>query len=331
MPITEEEFSLLMPHLDAPRIAVAVSGGADSMCLVLLANAWAKANGKKCVALTVDHGLRKESAAEAAQVAEWMRQYRIEHYILPWQGRKPTANVQAEARETRYRLMSEWCHEYKITHLLLAHHQDDQAETFLLRLGRGSGVDGLSGISEISQMRGITLVRPLLSVSKARLIDTLKAQKQEWVEDTSNQDTKHARNRMRRLMPALAEEGLTPERLAGTAHCMQRARRALESFTRQHLKSAVEWVGETARIDMPTLLATEEEITLRALAHTIRRIGGEDHAPRLEDLERLLSHLKKQDAKAITLGHCLFRPSAKAREKGIWQVSLEKRAESIAV
>lgn len=150
-PIAAEEFAAAMaplgPFEREPRLAVAVSGGPDSMALLLLAQEWAAARGGRVSALTVDHGLRAELSAEAAQVAQWAGLLGVSHVALTWIGDKPTADIQAAAREARYCLLEEWCAASGVFHLLLAHHRDDQAETFLLRLARGSGLDGLAAIA----------------------------------------------------------------------------------------------------------------------------------------------------------------------------------------
>jgi len=156
-------------------VAVGVSGGADSMALLHLLSAWNKSaeNWLDLTALTVDHGLRAESASEAAAVSAWARDLGIEHVTLTWGGKKPSSNIEAAAREARYRLVGEWCFENHVQTFLTAHHFDDQAETFLMRLARGSGVAGLSSLAEERSLGGafgsVRLLRPLLHISKKDL------------------------------------------------------------------------------------------------------------------------------------------------------------------
>ena len=220
-PVSAVEFNRLMqafgPFEQRPRLAVAVSGGADSMALCLLAASWAQGLGGSVTALTVDHGLRAAAAAEAAQVGDWLAARGVAHKILCWQGAKPAADLQAAARLARYELLNDWCAQEAVLHLLLAHHQEDQAETLLLRLGRGSGVDGLSAMAPISVTKAGRLLRPLLGISRARLMAGLKAEGQSWIEDPSNEDVRFSRVRWRQLMPKLQAEGLNSERLAATA------------------------------------------------------------------------------------------------------------------
>ncbi|MAG22807.1 MAG: tRNA lysidine(34) synthetase TilS, partial [Rhodospirillaceae bacterium] len=199
MSLKGREFSALMkglgPFEPEPCVAVAVSGGCDSMALALLAHDWAQGRGGQTVALSVDHRLRWESGAEARQAGRWLKARGLTHHILSWTGDKPRHGVQAAAREARYRLLFDWCRRHGVLHLLLAHHQEDQAETFLLRLGRGSGVDGLAGMAPLSEVPTMRLLRPLLDVPKARLVATLQSRGQEWVEDPSNRDLAYARVR----------------------------------------------------------------------------------------------------------------------------------------
>ncbi|MFN4089341.1 MAG: tRNA lysidine(34) synthetase TilS, partial [Alphaproteobacteria bacterium] len=183
----------LGPFEAAPRLAVAVSGGPDSLALALLAVRWAATRGGSAVALTVDHGLREESAREAAAAGAVLRRFGLPQHILRWQGGKPATGVQAAARAARYRLMEDWCGANAVLHLLLAHHADDQAETVLLRLGRGSGPFGLAGMAAVRERERVRLLRPLLAVSRRRLAATLRAAGAPWTLDPSNEDPVFAR------------------------------------------------------------------------------------------------------------------------------------------
>ncbi|MCK5168079.1 MAG: tRNA lysidine(34) synthetase TilS, partial [Rhodospirillaceae bacterium] len=209
-PLSGDEFSSLMNGLAvgmAPHIAVGVSGGADSMALVLLLDDWVKPLGGSVLGITVDHGLRNYSAAEASQVGAWLKDKAINHKIVRWQSDPAqTSALQARARNARYELMAEICVGHGIKHLFVAHNMEDQAETFLMRLRRKSGLDGLGAMAKERKLdcnNNITLVRPLLSVPKVRLKDTLKTRSQPWVEDPSNNNTQFERVRTRKLLSLL--------------------------------------------------------------------------------------------------------------------------------
>ena len=170
-------------------VAVGVSGGADSLALVLQAAEELAVFGRKVVALTVDHGLRPTSRLEAEYVAGLMQKYGIEHHILTWTGKKPTTGIEEAARQARYTLIAEWCSQNNVHVLLTAHHAKDQAETFLMRLQSGSGLEGLCGIREYSVREGLVILRPLLAVNPENLRDYLRQRAIVWVEDESNRDT----------------------------------------------------------------------------------------------------------------------------------------------
>lgn len=206
---------LLFAHLvHYPALILAVSGGPDSTALMLLAARWrtARKRGPKLVAVTVDHALRPEAKQEAAAVKKLARSLGIEHRTLRWAGRKPKTGLQEAARTARYRLLAGVSRNADGAPILTAHTRDDQAETVLFRMMRGSGIGGLAGMRAASLLPGydgekIELYRPLLGIPKSRLIATLKAAKVPYVEDPTNRDPRFARPRLRELMPRLAAEG----------------------------------------------------------------------------------------------------------------------------
>jgi tRNA(Ile)-lysidine synthase len=180
--LTNEEFANRLdrigPFERPPHLAIAVSGGADSMALALLADAWARPRGGEITALTVDHRLRPESQSEARQVGIWLAARGIAQETLVWDGPHATGDIQAAARAARYRLLEDWCAERRVVHLLTAHHSEDRAETFWLRLARGSGLDGLAGISAVTERAQCRVLRPLLDVPPARLRARLRVEGQ---------------------------------------------------------------------------------------------------------------------------------------------------------
>lgn len=277
------------------------------MALALLAEHWAQQTGIALHALTVDHRLRPESADEAAQTGKWLADKGISHHILTWDDAdKPQSNLQANAREARYRLMAEWCRKHTITHLLLAHHLDDQAETFLIRLGRGSGVDGLSAMQPITSRNGLTLLRPLLGIPKARLVATLEAQGQEWIEDPSNQKPQFTRTRMRTLLPLLAEAGIGSATLASTAARMARARDYLEQqAARAAADCLISREAGYLLLDYELYSRLHDEIALRVLAIALESMSGLTYRPRFSELKGLFDALSTPR----TLAGCKFEPA----------------------
>jgi tRNA(Ile)-lysidine synthase len=236
--IRDDEANVLFSGLENLRgLILAVSGGPDSTALMVLAARWAKRleRSPKLVAVTVDHGLRKESASEAIAVKQLARRLGVAHRTLRWQGKKPKSGLQEAARLARYRLLAEAAAGAGYAHVLTAHTLDDQAETVLFRLARGSGLVGLAGMAPASPVpighssgAVIFLVRPLLSVPKARLVATLKATRIDFSDDPSNRDPRFTRTRLRTLLPALAREGLDARGLARFAARVRRAESAIE-------------------------------------------------------------------------------------------------------
>lgn len=313
MPVSAVEARLdaLLLSVRLASVAIACSGGSDSIALALLTHAWAKKHGVDTIAVTVDHGLRAESAQEVRLVAKWLKKHGIAHTILAWEGGKPKSNVQEAARKARYRLMGDYCQKHGIEALLVAHTLDDQAETFLLRLRRGSGVDGLAAMAEITDMEGIRIVRPLLGIRKAQLVEYLKQNKQPYICDPSNENTDYDRVKIRKLIPALIETGLTPERIALAARNMARARKYLHKETDDFLEKHCDF-NDKGYVTLSSL-PVDEEIALRVLAELLMRIGGQDIPPRLDALEQLYANLRNPSFKGATVGGCKLQGTRKNR------------------
>lgn len=295
--------------------AVAVSGGGDSLALMAMLAVWAKArNAPAPIVLTVDHGLRRGSAADAKRVVQAAKKIDLKAHVLNWKGAKPKSDIEAAAREARYRLMGEWCRAHGISKLYVAHNLEDQAETFLLRLARGSGLDGLCGMQAIAPyplagFDGLKLVRPLLGVSRESLRNYLKAAGLDWTDDPMNSDPQFARVKIRVAWPALEALGLTPQRIADAANHLGRARAALEQATQTLLAHACRFEDGMAVLDASALAAAPREIGLRALASVLSRISGQPYRPRFERLERLFDGLTH--GRAATLHGCRIGPAPK--------------------
>lgn len=256
------------PYLSG-KLAAAVSGGPDSMALASLLGQWAQERGKEPVhALVVDHGLRPESAREAGKTVEALVQIQgIEPFSLCWRGGAGTKSAVLEkAREARYALLEDHCRAHRIASLFLAHHRDDQAETFLIRLAKGSGLDGLSAMAPVRMEEGIALCRPLLDLPKARLIATCRARGIVFASDPSNANVAFLRPRLRAAREALEAEGLTSARLSVTAARLARAREALEFYACAVFAQALDSREENLiLLNFKALSSLPEEIRLRVL------------------------------------------------------------------
>ena len=305
-------------------LAVAVSGGPDSMALAHMMVAWAQDNNKALHFLTVDHGLRTKAKEEAQMVSGWVQEQNnsaLCHSILQWQGDKPETSIMEQARAARYQLMAEYCDHHKIQSLFLAHHQDDQAETFLIRLSKGSGLDGLAAMNVFrSYNDALTLVRPLLHFSKQDLIDCCDQYKVPYAEDPSNEDVDYLRPRLRQSMTVLSEEGLNSKRLAVTAKRLGRARQALEEMSAEAFDSNLIEKGEDhIALNFAGLQQHPEEISLRVIQKALEAMRPDaDYNTRMEKMEELFHSLwhDSESFKPRTLGGCVF--SLKDKNKVLW-------------
>ncbi len=297
----KEQLDIYLPREEV-KLAVAVSGGADSMALAILL----KRSKINFIALTVDHGLRKESAQEAVQVGKWLRELKIDHVILQWQGSKPSSNIQEEARNARYQIMANYCLSNKINYLLVAHHLNDQAETVLLRLSRGSGIDGLAGMSVIKDLYGIKIFRPFLDIPKKTLINFLKEENINWIEDPSNKNEKFKRVKLRNMLEQFEDEDILIKRLSQTAKHMIRARSYIEQQVELSLKDLIIKEQDIIKLNMQIFAKTHPEIALRVLLKIIKIIAKDAYKPRFVKLERLYDDLLASSYKGATLYGCIF-------------------------
>ena len=302
--------------------AVAVSGGGDSLALMHLLADWAKATEKTPpLVFTVDHGLKPESGRDAKRVAHWAKSLGLNCEILFALGPKPKSDIEAWARAQRFSLMGEALKRHKLAALYLAHHQDDQAETFLLRLARGSGLDGLSAMRKLCAFplpgfEAFALARPLLDIRRAALSAFLEARGQPWLEDPMNGEPRFARNRIRALLPALEEAGLSVGRIADACAHMARAREALELATVAVLARACRKEGDMLLLDPVALSAAPREIGLRALAALLNTVSGAGYRPRFESLERLFDALAADPGvwTGATLHGCRLKPAPRRHQ-----------------
>ncbi len=278
------------------------------MALLWLAQAWAKACGGMVTALTVDHGLRSESAAEAAHVAQWCKAWGIAHETLRWSPPIERSSLPEKAREGRYALLAEWCKAHHVLHLLTAHTRGDQCETVFFRLARGSHVEGLAAMPLVSDVMGVRLLRPLLHSHKEELALLMRAMGQAWIEDPSNQNTQFSRNHIR---VQLAQEAAYPafsERVTEVAEQFAEVRNALFYNNVSSLTEAISLYPEGyASIDAGVFAGLSAEAQLRVLGALIPTLKGDYHPPRSEALLRLLEGIGAM--RKCSLAGLAFTPS----------------------
>jgi len=314
-PIDAGEFGrrvrALGPFETAPEIAVAVSGGPDSLCLAILMHRWTAAIGGKTIGLIVDHGLRTNAHEEALAVQRQLTALGMSALVLRWTGEKPRQNVQAVARDARYGLLLDWCHDHGVIHLALGHHAADQAETHLLRRRAGSGADGLAGMACVSERDGTRIIRPFLHVLPERLRATLTAEGLSWVDDPSNHDAKYVRTGLRHEIRATG----TVLELRAEAKRYAMTRRTTDHRIAGLLAASVKlFPTGHAKVDADLLSDMEPGDGRRCLARIVSCVGALDYPPRTNQLEALRLDIVENGAgDGRTLGGCLFlRPNPRS-------------------
>jgi len=314
--------ALLAPLAKARGVLIAVSGGPDSTALLVMAARWAAQAGRPRVeAATVDHDLRAGSREEAEAVAALSRRLGLAHHLLEWRGAKPRSRIQERAREARYALLRACARKIGADFLVTAHHADDQAETVLFRLVRGSGIGGLRGMEGLVEQDGLTLARPLLELRKGELIAFCEANGVGFATDPSNDDPRFARTQMRRLGALLAEEGLGVEEIARLS---RRAARMEEAVAAQTSAAAerLGWTEPREERDAHVLFCEPIEIVQRLLMIEIARVGGKPRL-RLEAIETLTEKLHAAHADGKALRANVGGASVHLTAKGALSVSPE--------
>jgi len=276
---------VMAPKLSGHKIGLAVSGGGDSMALLYLMDEWASQNQQKLYVATVDHGLRKESASEAKIVETECKKLNIECKILKWNGWNKVGNLLDAARNARNELIGEWADELRLNSVATGHTADDQAETFLLRLARGSGVDGLSGMAPFGYKKAMLWFRPILAYRRSDLRAFLSYKGIKWVDDPSNENTRFERIKMRQAQNMLDNLGLTVDRLVETADKMATARSALELLTKECAENVTSLtILGTVKLDVKAFSLLPLELRYRLIAHVLKWVSGSKYRPRFNSL-----------------------------------------------
>ena len=297
--MNEKFLDFIRAYSDQP-VAVAVSGGVDSICLLH----WLAELNMNVTALHVHHHLRDAADIEAEYVTDTCRKLNIPCHVFHWNHENIKTGLEAAARTARYDFMTEFCRENEIGVLMVAHQADDQIETFLMNLARGSGVNGLAAMRDISYRDGVKIVRPLLSVFRRELIEYCDAHKIKYFSDEMNYDDKYTRVKIRQNRYLLSDRlGISDERILLAVENLGRARDALDGDATARIKSVMydgyALFGDSFLFDVPA------DIGLKCLGMLIQIIGGDDYQPRLNSLTFALSKLQS-DCK-FTLGHCTIR------------------------
>lgn len=299
--------TLFAPVAGARKLALAVSGGPDSLALMLLAAEWARGEGRPSIVVySVDHGLRPEAADEVAMVLREAARLRLAARGLKWRGDKPETGIQAAARKARYQLMAEAMSEDGAEFALTGHQLSDQAETVLMRLAHGSGVEGLGGIDAFARIEGCEIFRPLLSVAADELLALVRAAGLTPAFDPSNRDRHYERVRWRQMMPALADLGLDAARLGHFAKRMADADVLIALETDKAFAALVYHRDGLAELPRAGLAALPRAVGVRLVGKILRLVGGERKPHGLGSVEALFDRLAmRTEFRTMTLHGCV--------------------------
>ena len=280
-------------------VTIAVSGGADSMALCALC----QLADLDFIAIIVDHNFRKNSAQEAKEVKDYLaKKFGIKAEILTNKKPIPKTNIEEFLRDVRYGLIFEHSKKKKINKILTAHHLDDQIETFLMRLERGAGIDGLTGMKEINEFIGFQIIRPLLDYSKDELKEFLKKNNIKWWEDESNKDTKLTRNNIRKTLEGFSDYDLMRKRLSGVIENIARAKDFIETEKNKAFKAVVKEPKKgAATLNLTKFKKLHEELRLRILRDLIKKYSKTQKDVRMDSIKHLDKSLMDAKFKATSL------------------------------
>ena len=302
-----KDFSSLLSTKES--IAVAVSGGPDSLSLAFLAKCFSIINKVKVSYYIVDHKLRRESSKEAKHVSDLLKKIDIKCKILSWNGKKPANNVQAVAREKRYQLLANECKRNKINNLLVGHHLDDVLENFIIRLTRGSGLKGLISFNKRTKYKSenLNILRPLLDLNKENLVFISKKVFKFYIKDPSNRNEDFKRIRVRKLLQSLEKEGLDKNKLVLTINNLKDSDQSIKFYENKNMKENTVFLKEKKTcILKKEFFDQAHEVILRSLTTIIQTIGKKYYPTRGKSIDELINKIENKSFSKITLGGCFI-------------------------
>ena len=303
--------SIVFKDIKEQSFALAVSGGSDSLCLAYFSKVYSTEFKNKIHVLIVNHNLRKESLKEALTVKKMLKKRKIASVILSWKGQVPKKNIQKNARDIRYSLISNYCLKKNIRFLITAHHQDDQIENFLIRLLRGSGLTGLSSMSRITKYnRNLKIIRPFLNFTKIDLKYVTLNYFKSYIKDPSNKDEKFLRVRIRKYRQEMIKEGLDTGKIIKTVNNLVSANQALSFYKKKALYKHVSFLSKNkCLINRQIFLEEAGEIIFKSFSDVLSLISGTYYPPRSKKIMNLIDRVKKNKFTKSTLGGCIIEES----------------------
>jgi len=300
--------SIISKFINRKNFAVAVSGGADSLCLAYFAKIYSSEFSNKLHVLIVDHGLRKESTKEAVKVKKLLSKKNIESKVLKWRGKIPKSNIQKNARDMRYSLISNYCIKNEVKYLITAHHSDDQIENFFIRLLRGSGLSGLSSMPEKTRYNtDLKIIRPFLKFEKKDLKYVTLNYFKTYIKDPSNKNDKFLRVRIRKYRKKMEREGLDTKKIIKTVDNLLSADQALNFYKNKALYKHASFVSKSKCLISRKIFSDEaKEIIFKSFSDILSLVSGTYYPPRSKKVINLIDRLRSDNFAKSTLGGCII-------------------------
>ena len=295
--------SFLQKHnITDKKLCIGVSGGSDSLALVLMANEQLSPLGYKIVAITVNHNLRPSAQEEADYVARIMKKFNIEHHVLHWVDNKPSNGIEEAARKARYGLIGKWCQENQVKILFTAHHLYDQAETFFMRIERGSGLDGLCGMKEVLETPNFIIARPLLNTNPQFMKNYLINKNIKWVEDESNYCTDLLRVKIRQFLPELEQKtGISALKIVQTMARLQTSKKYIDNEMEKNIKNRFLSFNNMAFwCNIAEFLKLDIELQYKIVGNILKTISQSDYTPQADKVFNLIEKIKEPNFKSAT-------------------------------
>ena len=299
--------SIIFKNIKKKSFALAVSGGSDSLCLAYFAKIYALEFGNKIDTLIVNHNLRKESGQEALKVKKLLSKKKIPCKILNWKGKLPKSNIQKQARDLRYAMLSNYCSKNKIKYLITAHHEDDQIENFFIRLLRGSGLTGLSSMPlKARYSNNLKVIRPFLGLEKKDLKYVTLSYFKTFIKDPSNNNNKFLRVRIRKYRKNMEKEGLDTRKIIKTVNNLVSANQALNFYKNKALYKHASFISKNKCLINKKIFSDEaEEIIFKSFSDILSLVSGKYYPPRSKKVINLINRLRKSKFSKSTLGGCV--------------------------
>ncbi len=314
--------NIIFNNIERENFAIGVSGGPDSLSLAYFSKAYTDEFKNKMEVLIINHKIRKESSKEALKVKKILKRKKIESKILNCKSRIPKSNIQHNARNVRYSLLADYCLKKNIKYLVIAHHMDDQIENFFIRLFRGSGLTGLSSMSEsFEYSKKLKIIRPLLGFKKKDLIDVSLHYFNDYISDPSNEDEKYLRVRVRKYRKIMEKEGLDTTKIIKTVGNLYSANKALNYYKNKALYKHVAFLSESKCLINKKIFDEEAgEIIFKSISDILSLVSKKYYAPRSKKIINLINNMKKNNFSKATLGGCIIE-----KTEGFISVSKEQK------